>query len=264
MRELLFQELFGDADGKPGLTRTNAAVVAMILLSIVLAAIQTEPELPAVIQEWSGHLLTFLSLVFALEYAARIYAAGELPQYAGWRGRLRFALGMWMLIDLLAIAPVFLGISDQTVLIRLVRIVRIIRLARIGQLSEATEALAAAISTRRLELVLSFGLALTVLLVSATLMFLVEGQYQPEKLGSIPRALWWAVVTLTTVGYGDVVPVTWLGKIIAGITAIVSVGLVALPAGIFASAFSDAFQAQRLQRRAARITDPRPRNDPAE
>jgi voltage-gated potassium channel len=85
-------------------------------------------------------------------------------------------------------------------------------------------------------------------LASATALYLVEGPVQPEQFGSIPRALWWAVATLTTIGYGDVYPVTALGKLLAGVTAITSIGLVAMPTGILAAAFSDAMQRRRLSR----------------
>jgi voltage-gated potassium channel len=93
--------------------------------------------------------------------------------------------------------------------------------------------------------------ALFVLLVSATCLYAVEGPRQPDKFGSIPRALWWSVVTLTTIGYGDVYPATTLGKFLTGITAVVGVGLIATPAGILAAAFSDALQKQREAHAAA-------------
>jgi voltage-gated potassium channel len=83
---------------------------------------------------------------------------------------------------------------------------------------------------------------------SAIALYLIEGDVQPEAFGSIPRAMWWAIATLTTVGYGDVYPVTWLGKLIAGMAALSSIAIVALPAGILAAAFSDAFQRTRKRR----------------
>ena len=99
-----------------------------------------------------------------------------------------------------------------------------------------------AVVERRTELALSFGMTMIILLVAATLLFAVEGQAQPDAFGSIPRAMWWSLATLTTVGYGDVYPVTAIGKLCAGLAALTSIAVVAMPTGILAAAFSDCFQ----------------------
>lgn len=116
------------------------------------------------------------------------------------------------------------------------------RLARIGRFSQAWTSLFEAISKRGSEIAISITIAFILIIISSTVLYLAEGAAQPEEFGSIPRAFWWSVATLTTVGYGDVTPVTGLGKVFAGITAILGVGLVAMPTGILAAAFSEAFQ----------------------
>lgn len=147
------------------------------------------------------------------------------------------------MIDMIAIfsflAPI---IGLDGFILRLIRILRIMALGKVGRYSNALKSVADAVNSRRYELSMSVFFALILLVLSATAMYFVEGPVQPEKFGSIPRSLWWAVATLTTVGYGDVFPITVIGKVIAGLTAVMSIGLIALPAGILASAFSDAVQ----------------------
>lgn len=138
---------------------------------------------------------------------------------------------------------------NSLLLLRLFRLIRLVRLARFGRLSAAIHALIEALEKRCFELGLSLALAVIVLIASGTLMYLVEGAHQPDAFGSIPRALWWSVATLTTVSYGDVYPVTALGRVVAGATAIVAIGLVAMPAGILAAGFTDAFQHHQGEQR---------------
>ena len=101
---------------------------------------------------------------------------------------------------------------------------------------------------RRFELLLSLAVALVLLVLSSTAMYLVEGPTNPEAFGSIPRAMWWSIVTLTTIGYGDVFPVTLGGRMVAGVTAICGIGLIAAPTGILSAAFSDALARRRRLR----------------
>lgn len=185
--------------------------------------------------------------MFLIEYGARIWVAAENPAYAaGWRGRLRYVVSPTALVDLLALSPMlFVAYGSEVFLLRLVRLARILRLARLGRFSAAAAEIAAALRSRRYELGMSVALAGLLLLVSATLLYVAEGQHQPESFGSIPRAMWWSIATLTTVGYGDVYPVTPLGKVMAAITAVAGIGLIAMPTGILAAAFSDALQKRR-------------------
>ncbi|HIJ44269.1 MAG TPA: two pore domain potassium channel family protein [Rhodospirillaceae bacterium] len=157
------------------------------------------------------------------------------------------------MIDLIATLALWGDVIYQTegtyaVLLRLVRVLRLLRLARESEWANAFKLLGQAITERRRELVLSFGFVGAILLVAATVLFVVEGAAQPEAFGSIPRALWWAIATLTTIGYGDVYPITALGKVCASIVAITSIAIIAMPTGIMAAAFSDVFSKFRRKK----------------
>lgn len=177
----------------------------------------------------------------------RAWVSIENPAF---RRRISFVLNPASVLDLLSILVVVLDFFASTgFFFRLARLLRIIRIAKFGRFSKALKSILMAISRRSYELGLSVGAALIVLVISSALLYVVEGGVQPESFGSIPRAMWWSVATLTTVGYGDVYPITALGKVFAAITAISGVGLIAMPTGILASAFSDAFQQQAKETR---------------
>ncbi|MDN3521469.1 ion transporter [Halomonas ramblicola] len=216
----------------------------LILFASLVAVLETEPTLRRLAPKTFSILEMGLVTIFVLEYGLRLYAAGENPRYRGIVGRIRYVFTFWALVDLIAILPFFLGFLsfNNAFLLRLLRILRMLRLARLGRFSSAWSALADALSSRIHELLLSVGVAALLLLFSSACLYVVEAAGQPEAFGSVPRALWWSIATLTTVGYGDVTPVTTLGKLFAGLTAVAGIGIIAMPTGILAAAFSDAFQ----------------------
>ena len=223
-------------------------------ISSVLAILETEPTIEN-LAPWSFFRLEWvIAILFMAEYLIRLWAEGENPKFRGVRGRLRYALTPAAIIDLLSFLPSlvvpFLPGTSNFMLLRIVRLVRILRLARLGRFSAAMRHLSEAVSERREELLLSLMLATFVLVFSAATMYLLEGDSDPQTFGSIPRAMWWSVCTLTTVGYGDAYPHTVLGKICGGLTSIAGIGLIAMPTGILAAAFSDAFQRSRDLREA--------------
>jgi voltage-gated potassium channel len=245
LRLTLYRQLAPECRGEEGLSATNQIVCVLIILASLVAILETEVSIRANHAWWFVVFEVFFVSVFTVEYIARLYAAGEDRRYRGVRGRLRYALTPGALVDLIAILPSFFLLLGYNALI--LRLLKIFRLVRIGRFNRAWAALAHALRSRVHELVLSGGAAGLVLVFSASSLYVVEAEHQPEAFGSIPRALWWSIATLTTVGYGDVTPVTALGKLLAGITAIAGIGLIAMPTGILAAAFSDAFQKREFR-----------------
>jgi voltage-gated potassium channel len=230
-----------------GLSWTNRIIVVLIIAASATAIIETEPTIRAAARPLFIALEVFFVSVFIVEYLIRVWTSIEDPRFHHplW-GRLRYMVSFWALLDLAAILPVLLMfVGPDVFLIRLLRLVRILRLARLGQFSTALQNLGEAITLRRFELAMSAGIAILLLVFSSTLLYLFEGSGQPDTFGSIPRAAWWSVVTLTTVGYGDVYPVTAMGRLFAAVTAVAGIGLIAMPTGILASAFSDVLQRRR-------------------
>jgi voltage-gated potassium channel len=216
-----------------------------ILAAVASGVVETEPLVVRGRERWFAAAELGFAYLFAVEYVARLWTAAEGDSSAPWRARLRWLVSPWAILDLLAFVPALIAPVGPTYVLRIVRFARILRLAKLGRFSQAWRFLAEAIAGRRYELLLTFAAGVFVLITSATLLYLVEGPGQPDKFGSIPRSLWWSVVTLTTIGYGDVYPLTAAGKALTAATAVIGVGLIATPAGILAAAFSDGLQRQR-------------------
>lgn len=190
----------------------------------------------------------FSVAVFTIEYIARLWACRADARFNRRLGRLHYAMRPMAIIDLLAILPFylpFLGFDARVV--RVFRVFRLLRVLKLGRYSRALRMIGRVLVARREELLLSSVSLLFLLLVSATLMYYAEHDAQPEQFSSIPATLWWAVVTLTTVGYGDVYPITVLGKLFGGAIAILGIGMVALPAGIISSGFIEEIEARRRE-----------------
>lgn len=249
-RASLHQQLFVGAHPDGRLTLLNKLLIAVILLAVLAAALATEPSFSREFHD--AILIAELTFggIFLLEYLARVYAAAEEPgDGSSWAKRWAFIRSPLGLIDLLVVlitlAPL---ITADAAVLRFVRLFRVFAVMKFGRFSLAVKTVWEAIADRADDLIVTAALALIFVLVGATALYLVEGRIQPEQFGSIPRALWWAVITLTTVGYGDVYPVTALGKLIGGTLALSGIAFVAMPTGIIAAAFSEAMQRRRDQR----------------
>lgn len=243
IRSRLYHEL--EPRARPdGLSRINMMIAILIVLAAVVAVLETEQTLRKPYAETFFTLQLVFGLVFLVEYLLRIWVSAEDSRFAGKPfDRLRWMLTPSAIIDLLALLPLFLTLASTSLYwLRFARILRILRIVRLGRMSRAFDNVMVALFERRFELGVAVIIALLLMLFSATLLYFAEAEAQPEAFGSVPRALWWAVVTLTTIGYGDVYPVTLFGRACAALIAISGIGVIAMPTGIFAAAFSDAMK----------------------
>ena len=250
LRAYLHRQLFVGACPDGRLTWMNRLLVVAILAAVASAMIATESEISARLRRNLVIAEVCFGAIFLLEYAARIFAAAEEPgPYPAWRKRWRFIRSPLALIDLVVVVSTLTPmLTADAAMLRMVRLLRVVAIMKFGRFSRALKEIGTAIAERGDDLLVTVALAAVLLLFGATALYLVEGPLQPDQFGSIPRALWWSVVTLTTVGYGDAIPITPLGKFFAAIVALCGIALVAMPTGIIAAAFSEAMQRRRDHR----------------
>lgn len=247
LRSMAYRQLEPAAWPRKGLSPVNLALVVLVIVAVLEAVLDTEPMISGGREELFAGVELGLGIVFLVEYLARLWIAVENPRFRNSRfPRLRYALTPIAIIDLLAVLPALFAFGGApSLLLRFFRILRILRLAKLGRMSNAWEHIREAFYDRRHEFALILGLLLLTVLISGSLMYFAEAEAQPDKFGSIPRSLWWAIITMTTIGYGDTYPVTALGRLLGGIIAIAGVMMIALPTGIFASSFTEALERRR-------------------
>jgi voltage-gated potassium channel len=229
----------------------HRGLVLLICANVLAIVLESMPSLQSRFGAGFTALERVSLAVFTLEYTVRLWTAPEHARYRGLgagRARLSYALSLPALIDLMAMLPLvfgLLGFDDLKILLLL----RLLRFFKLGRYSPGMASLSAALAAERKALFACVVILLGVMLMAASAMHIAEHEAQPDKFGTIPDAMWWAIITLTTVGYGDVYPVTAPGKAVAAVTAVLGLVMLALPVGIVATAF-----AQEIHRREFVVT----------
>lgn len=219
----------------------NWILIGVIVMTLVATVMQSVPAMAAA-HGWAFEVVEYVAAaVFSIEYALRLWTAAEHPPWRGLgalQAALRWSISPAGLIDLAAVLPFWFSFLVSTD-VRVVLVLRLLRFFKLSRYSPGMRSLLEALNAERRALFGCFVILVGATLMSAALMHLAESAAQPDKFGTIPDAMWWAIVTLGTIGYGDAVPITTVGRLIAGLTIFAGLLMVALPVGIVATAFAN-------------------------
>lgn len=239
-RRRVFEIVEEAAPGDRASTIFDWCLIGLISLNIAAVVLETVPSIHDN-YEVEFHWFEVVSVViFTIEYALRIWVAPEHPSLKRMGpigARLRYAVSIGALIDLAAVAPFYLA-AILGIDLRVLRVLRLLRFLKLMRYSSALMTMQRVIIDERRALLAALLIMLGLLIVASTAMYYAERNAQPEVFGSIPAAMWWGLATLTTVGYGDIVPVTLIGKMIGGVVMLLGLGMFALPIGILATGFT--------------------------
>ncbi|MFH1913964.1 MAG: ion transporter [Pseudomonadota bacterium] len=238
LKETLYL-LLEDPEGRdPRARMIRSFLIALILLNIVALILETVREVSLLLGFWL-RAFEWLSVgVFTVEYASRLWVGGA-HRASGLAGRLRFALSPLMLVDLLAILPAYLPLllPANLTFLRALRLMRLMRVLKLGRYSDAIQIFSRVVVRKKEQLIVTGFMVGILLIIASSLMYYLEHEAQPDAFNSIPHSMWWAIVTMTTVGYGDVYPITGVGRMLAAIIALLGIGMFAVPAGILSAGF---------------------------
>lgn len=225
----------------------DVGIMSLIILSVISITLQSFDDLAEKYNTLFSIFETVTVFVFTVEYLLRIWTADILfPNEK--HPRIRYLISFMAIIDLLAILPFYLPFFSADLrflrMIRLFRLFRLLRVFKFGRYFDAFQTIIQVIRESASQLVISIVLCMFVMLFSAIVMYTVENPVQPDQFPNVIASLWWAICTLTTVGYGDVYPVTAIGRFFAAVISLVGIGIIAIPTGIIAAGFSSAIDKQ--------------------
>ena len=229
-------------DGYAAARYFNYFMVFIILLNVAVVMLETVQPVYTQFHPVFTFIDTVSVAIFTVEYILRMWVCvlhGEYRRPV--LGRLKYAVTPFAIIDFLAFAPFYLPMILPVDLrfLRILRIFRVIRILKLGRYSASLSVFNRVLKRKKADLIVALSILFIAIIIASSLMYFAEHEAQPEAFSSIPHSMWWALVTLATVGYGDVFPVTPVGKVLGGIVVVVGIGVFALPTAIFVSGFMD-------------------------
>ena len=230
-------------------------ITGLIVINVAAFIASTSPTLSQEQKLILENIEIFSSLVFTIEYLLRLWVCTVDSRYSHplW-GRLRYGLTPLSLIDLISILPFYsLLLFPNLSFVNLIRLLRLLRLLKMSRYSESVRTLGAVLDAKKDELFATAFAVFILLIFASSIMYFVESEAHPEAFASIPDAMWWGVVTLTTVGYGDIYPITPLGRFLGAILAFLGIGMFALPAGLISSGFAEEVQRKKQEKMATNL-----------
>ena len=223
-------------------------ITTLVLCNVLSVILESVSSLQAVYGQYFDLFEFWSVMFFTLEYVLRFWATGATYSDHGqkWRGRREYMFGFYGVVDLLAILPFYLQMLFPGADMRALRILRLVRVLKLSHYNSALEDLFNAVKNEARSFIAALYLLSIAIILTSSLMYYAEGDTQPEHFSSIPASMYWAIITLTTVGFGDISPVTWIGQVLATITAFIGVCTVAMLTGIVASSFATQMARRRV------------------
>lgn len=215
-------------------------LICLICLNVILVIADTF-EFPAVIAATAFWIENISMVVFSIEYLLRVWTACEMyPQLSPIRARLKYIISFQALVDLISLLPYFVTfISANLIVLRMFKILRLLRVFKVNRYTNALRDIGGVFRKKASQLISSMVVVAVLMVIASVLMYDAEHDAQPDKFDNALSGMWWAISTLTTVGYGDIYPITLMGKIMSAIIALLGIGLVAVPTGIITAGFSE-------------------------
>jgi len=227
----------------------NYFMTVLIIVNVVAVILETVEPLRTHYSLLFSAIDIISITIFTIEYFIRLWICTLNPVFSHpITGRLRYMVSAYAIIDLLSFLPFYLPafIPIDLRFLRILRLFRLIRVMKLGRYSDAMKMFHAVVAKTKEELLLALSILFIVLVLASSSMYYAEHDVQPEKFASIPDAMWWAVVTLATVGYGDIYPITPLGRFIGAVVVVTGIAIFALPAAILSAGFIEEIQEKKV------------------
>ncbi len=226
--------------------RLNVALIALIVINVIAVIMESEQELQRQYASVFYWIDAVSVMIFSLEYLLRLWVCVEKKPHYGsnFKARVRYFFSPMALVDLLVIIPFYISLF-VSVDLRYLRLLRVMRILKLTHYFKGFNIFVTVLKKELRSISAAIVVMIFLVIIAASVMYTLENSVQPKAFGSIPQAMWWSVVTMTTVGYGDVTPVTNAGKVVAMIVMLLGIGFVALPAGMLAGRFSDELKLRR-------------------
>ncbi|MCM1523050.1 MAG: ion transporter [Ruminococcus sp.] len=217
----------------------DMSIISLIIINMIIIIAATF-NIPAWLNRIFNYIEIFSVILFTAEYIVRVYTSDMLfPELTPFKARMRYIFSFMAIMDLLAILPFYIPflISVDLRALRMMRILRLFRIFKVNRYTSALTDIGKVFAKKKSQLLSSVFVVMLLMIMASVIMYDVENAAQPEQFNNAFSALWWAIATLTTVGYGDIYPITPLGRLLSGIIAILGIGLVAVPTGIISAGF---------------------------